>query len=205
MPHRPEPFYKARRRTWYVEIGRVQHVLGKHPEGLPQPVKGRNGWNPPPSIRHAFHRRMAEVAEQPAVSAQAGEHPFVASVIDEYVSWLQARVDEGSKAQRTLAQMGPRPDAGSTASDRPGRTCRAARHRHFRRDERSQKGRQDARRAKAVVRPARQDGELHRHGAPGLHRRRLPLLARRRVVPSSNAMPVRGKATRKRHAAGCES
>ena len=54
----------------------------------------------------------------------------------------------------------------------------------LRRDQRRQEGGQDPRRAAAVVRRRRQEGELHRHGPPGLRPRRLPLPARRRAVPA---------------------
>ena len=41
MAHSPKPYYKTPRRTWYVEVDRVQHVLGKHPADLPEPKKGK--------------------------------------------------------------------------------------------------------------------------------------------------------------------
>ena len=83
------------------------------------------------------------------------------------------------------APLGPRPVARptssrSSATSTPGRTPIG----DLRRDQRRQEGGQDPRRAAAVVRRRRQEGELHRHGPPGLRPRRLPLPARRRAVPA---------------------
>jgi integrase len=109
MPHRPEPFYRAPRRTWVVEVDNKQHTLGKHPKGQPQPTKGRDGkWNPPPEIWAAFHAKMTELAAAadnvpPAGAQVRPTHPFVATIVDDFAGWLGKRVEEGSKAARTLA------------------------------------------------------------------------------------------------------
>ncbi len=51
MPHIPKPFYRAPRRTWFVEVAKKQHPPGKHPDGLPEPRKGHDGsWIAPPEI-----------------------------------------------------------------------------------------------------------------------------------------------------------
>lgn len=106
MPHFPEPFYRAPRRSWFVEVRKKQHFLGKHPDHLPEPKKGSDGqWNPPLEIRQAYHAKMAELAAEAEPYAPAvppPEHPFVAAVIDDFVGWLRKRVEEGSKARRTL-------------------------------------------------------------------------------------------------------
>lgn len=108
MPHSPKPFFRPPRRAWYVEVHKKQHLLGKHPPGLPEPVKGRDGeWNPPQEIRQAFHEKMAELAVddepgQPLTAGPAPEYPYVAVVIDDFVGWLRKRVEEGTKEQRTL-------------------------------------------------------------------------------------------------------
>jgi hypothetical protein len=108
MPHRPEPFYRAPRRTWVVEVDGKQYPPGKHPKNQPHPVKGRDGkWDPPPEVWAAFHKRMAELAEetpagQPPEPPPPPEHPFVATIVDDFAGWLRKRVEEGSKAQRTL-------------------------------------------------------------------------------------------------------
>ena len=60
----PSPFYKPSRATWYVEVNRVQYVLGKHPDGLPPPKKKRKEWDPPTGIADAYHRLMAQLQEQ---------------------------------------------------------------------------------------------------------------------------------------------
>jgi hypothetical protein len=104
MPHFPKPYFKANRRTWYVEANRKQHVLGRHPKGEPFPVKGRDGnWNPPPEIWQAYHTVMASLAEEPdqEPAPQATPHAFVSAILDNYIEWLKKRVREGSKAQRT--------------------------------------------------------------------------------------------------------
>src|SRR5262249_54535768 len=51
LRYEPRPFYKADRRTWYVEVGRFQPKLGKHPDNLLAPKKGKDGiWQAPPEI-----------------------------------------------------------------------------------------------------------------------------------------------------------
>lgn len=105
MPHFPKPYYKANRRTWYVEVGRVQHPLGRHPDGLPEPKKGKNGWDAPEEIRQAYHKKMAELSEEVGQVGQrkpVPEHPYVAVVIDDFIGWLKKRVEEGTKEPRTL-------------------------------------------------------------------------------------------------------
>src|SRR5262249_33551136 len=48
MPHFPKPFYRAPRNTWYVQLGKDQHPLGKHPDPVPPPVKRNGEWHPVP-------------------------------------------------------------------------------------------------------------------------------------------------------------
>ncbi len=103
MPHHPKPFFKANRNTWYVEIDRVQHPLGKHPDALPPPQKKGSGWEAPREILDAYHRKMAELQQAEAVPPAAVTAPAVATVLDEFAGWLAGRVAEGSKAPRTLA------------------------------------------------------------------------------------------------------
>ena len=108
MAHSPKPYYKPKRRTWYVEVARVQHALGRHPDGLSEPKKGRNGWDPPESIREAFHKKMTELADAarakpaPVALADPLAHPFVSVLLDDFLGWLRKRVEEGSKEPRTL-------------------------------------------------------------------------------------------------------
>ena len=61
----PQALLQVQACTWYVEVGRVQHALGKHPPGLPEPRKGPGGWEPPPEIRRAFYRTMTELVAKP--------------------------------------------------------------------------------------------------------------------------------------------
>jgi hypothetical protein len=46
VAHSPKPFFKAKRKTWYVEVGRVQHFLGNQPDHLP----------PHSALMNDFHR-----------------------------------------------------------------------------------------------------------------------------------------------------
>ncbi|HYT90303.1 MAG TPA: site-specific integrase [Gemmataceae bacterium] len=99
MPHEPRPFYKTHRRTWYVEVGRFQHKLGKHPDGLPEPKKGKDGqWQAPPEIVAEFRRIMATPAEPPPPKSK---HPLTVCILEAFLDWLSKRVAEGTKAQRT--------------------------------------------------------------------------------------------------------
>lgn len=66
--HHPHPFFRASRNTWYVEIDKKQHPLGKHPDGLPPPKKVKGKWNAPQVIVDEYHRRMA-TKEEPALAA----------------------------------------------------------------------------------------------------------------------------------------
>jgi integrase len=103
MPHYPKPFFKPKRNTWYVEVERVQHLLGKHPEGIPPPQKRGTEWIAPREILDAYHTKMADLQQQAAFPDVASDAPpAVASVLDEFIGWLQGRVAEGSKAPRTL-------------------------------------------------------------------------------------------------------
>ncbi len=106
MPHEPRPIFRASRNNRYVEVEKKQHVLGKHPKGVPAPKKNRYGkWSPPPEILQEYHRVMTSLAKF------AGEVPvpacnmdvlYVASVLDAYLDWLKNRVHDGSRAQRTF-------------------------------------------------------------------------------------------------------
>jgi len=104
VPHYPKPFFKLNRNTWYVEVGRVQHPLGKHPVDLPPPKKRGGMWDAPRAILDAYHAKMSElqhgVGHAPVV---VDGPPAVATVLDEFTGWLKGRVTEGSKAPRTLA------------------------------------------------------------------------------------------------------
>jgi integrase len=105
MPHYPKPFFKPKRNTWYVEVDRIQHPLGKHPDGLPAPKKRGGQWEAPRVILDAYHAKMTELQQQAAEETPvvSDAPPAVATVLDEFVGWLKGRVQEGSKARRTLA------------------------------------------------------------------------------------------------------
>ena len=89
MAHSPKPFFKPKRNTWYVEIDRVQHVLGKHPDGLPPPVKKGNAWQAPPEIAAAFYKVMASAAESPAPVREVPGQKLVLAVFEEFLEWCQ--------------------------------------------------------------------------------------------------------------------
>jgi integrase len=87
VPHTPKPFYKANRNTWYVELYRVQHVLGKHPAHLPPPIKRNGIWQAPPEIMDAFYKKMATKDEAPPVREVFGQQ--VLAVFDQFLGWCQ--------------------------------------------------------------------------------------------------------------------
>src|ERR1700734_3965130 len=89
MPHSPKPFFKANRNAWYVEIDRVQHLLGKHPADLPPPVKRGGQWQPPESILAIFYKRRAALqtnGSQPKAKP-ATPATTVVFVIDRFLDW----------------------------------------------------------------------------------------------------------------------
>jgi integrase len=86
------PWYRAQTNTWYVEVLGKQQPLGKHPNHLGPPKKGKAGWNPPPEIMTAFHRLMAE---DPANLPKAGE-VRVAVVCDLFLDWSQKHHEPGT-------------------------------------------------------------------------------------------------------------
>src|SRR5581483_3972777 len=94
MPHSPHPFFKAKRCTWYVEVNRVQHVLGRHPERLPLPQKGEDGrWKAPKEILDAFHAKMVELKNKPAARPKPAKKSLiaaadsVAAIVERYLDW----------------------------------------------------------------------------------------------------------------------
>lgn len=95
MPHAPKPFFKAKRNTWYVERGRTQHALGKHPDNLPLPVKKGGVWQAPPEITQAFYRLMAARPEGEETSPSVREVPgrerrqLALEVFDEFLEWCR--------------------------------------------------------------------------------------------------------------------
>jgi integrase len=103
MPHAPKPFFKAKRNTWYAEIRRTQHALGKHPEGLPPPAKKGGVLQAPPEILQAFYRLMADPEQAEGPGPRVREVPgqqqqLVLEVLDEFLEWCQKH-----KARATYA------------------------------------------------------------------------------------------------------
>jgi integrase len=60
-----KPWYRRFNNTWYVCLNEQQIPLGKHPEDVPPPKKGKDGWNAPDAILTAFHRLMSGDVSQP--------------------------------------------------------------------------------------------------------------------------------------------
>jgi integrase len=79
------PWYRAQTNTWYVEVKGSQVPLGKHPDNLPRPRKGKSGWNPPEAILLAFHRLMAA---DPANVPRADDMK-VCVVCDLFLDWSE--------------------------------------------------------------------------------------------------------------------
>lgn len=55
----PQPWFRAAKNAWYVEHKGRQHRLGAHLGDTP-PRRGKTGWNPPPEIREAYRKLMAD-------------------------------------------------------------------------------------------------------------------------------------------------
>jgi hypothetical protein len=90
MAHSPKPFFKANRNTWYAELNRVQHALGKHPEHLPPPLKKGGVWQAPSEIMSVFYKLMARDSEQAAASVrEVPGQTLVLAVFDEFLDWRQ--------------------------------------------------------------------------------------------------------------------
>ena len=80
-----KPWYCAQTKTWYVEVAGKQEPLGRHPDGLPPPKKGKNGWVPPPEVVTAFHRLLAS---DPA-SVPRPQEVKVCQVCDLFLCWSE--------------------------------------------------------------------------------------------------------------------
>jgi integrase len=86
--HTPKPFYRPKKKRWYVQLDGKQINLG------PDESEARRRY-------HALMTERLGDTPQPQPPTQA-EYPTVAAVVDEYFGWLKGRVGEGSKARRTL-------------------------------------------------------------------------------------------------------
>jgi hypothetical protein len=102
MPHFPWPFFRASRSAWFVEVGKKQIPLGKHPHGSPPPKKGADKkWVAPKEIMDAYRKVMATEPEPaPGSTAPRADGALtVAQVLDEYLGWLR---QQPHKAKRTV-------------------------------------------------------------------------------------------------------
>jgi integrase len=84
MPHFPKPFFRPKRDRWYVELDGKQVNLGPDEE----------------TAFKRYHEIMAGRKSVKPGCAVAGV--FVVAVLDQFLDWLQNRVQEGSKAPRTF-------------------------------------------------------------------------------------------------------
>jgi hypothetical protein len=85
VPHTPKPFFKSNRNTWYVELSRVQHVLGKHPEHQPPPVKKGGTWQAPPEIMSVFYKKMATAQDEPQPVREVLGQKLVLGAFEEFI------------------------------------------------------------------------------------------------------------------------
>ncbi len=84
MPHSPEPFYRAPRRLWYVQIDGKQINLGKEDN----PRKDRSGQPVPcAAVVTRFHELMAGRGQEPAVPAVDASLALV--VVDQFLGWVE--------------------------------------------------------------------------------------------------------------------
>jgi hypothetical protein len=101
MPHFPKPFYRAPRNTWFVELDKKQHPLGKHPEALPPPVKHSGDGHPIPREIWEAYQLLIQNGPPSNAATPSSIPPLVVAVLDAYLDWLDKRVEEGTKARRT--------------------------------------------------------------------------------------------------------
>jgi integrase len=97
------PWFWEERQGWYVNKDGQRHFLGEHPADAPPPHKHKKKWNAPPAIMRKFHDLMAQEGPAAAApkSAPTPDGLTVAEVCDKYLDFLEKRVSDGSKAQRT--------------------------------------------------------------------------------------------------------
>jgi integrase len=101
MPRQPKPWFRDGR-GWYIQFKGQQVFLGEHPPKTPHPQRDKSGdWHPPQSILDAFYEQMAGNPVKSSPISIPPDGVCLVTVLDAYLEWLQNRVREGSKAQRT--------------------------------------------------------------------------------------------------------
>jgi len=92
MPHYPEPFYRAPRRLWYVQVDGKQINLGRedHPrlDSRGQPVARAE-------VMEKYHRLMADRGQE--APTPPVDSSLAVVVVDQFLDWVQRR-----KAPRTF-------------------------------------------------------------------------------------------------------
>src|SRR4051812_3212111 len=83
----PQPFYRAARKGWYLQLTRKQQVkLGPDPS----PVIGRDGKPVPPEhVRRKYYEVMAAGPE--AEPPQPKDITLVVEVMDLFLDWVEKR------------------------------------------------------------------------------------------------------------------
>ncbi len=91
MPHRPEPFYRAPRRLWYVQLDGKQINLGREDnprkDGDGQPV-------PCAAIVTRFHELMADRGKNAPPPEATVDSTLAVVVIDQFLDWVQRHKSE---------------------------------------------------------------------------------------------------------------
>ena len=72
MAKKAHPWFWEARQAWYVTLHGQQHLLGRHPEKAPKPVKSdKTGrWNSPAEIDAAFRRLLGGGSPQEEESGE---------------------------------------------------------------------------------------------------------------------------------------
>jgi hypothetical protein len=85
MPHRPEPFYRAPRRLWYVQIDGKQINLGREEN----PRRDGNGDPVPcPAVVTRFHELMANRGNA-APPPPPTDQRLALAVVDQFLGWVE--------------------------------------------------------------------------------------------------------------------
>ena len=84
----PQPFYRPKKNRWYVQLDGKQINLG------PDEAKA---W----ATYHEIMTERSKSSSPAQYHASQTNAPLVVSVLDQFLDWLEHRVAEGSKAQRT--------------------------------------------------------------------------------------------------------
>jgi hypothetical protein len=86
----PQPYFRAQRGTWGVQVGGKQITLGEDREE---------------AFREYHRNKVERVSDVSGDSAPTpgttATHPHIVTILDSYLDWLLKRVEEGTNGQRT--------------------------------------------------------------------------------------------------------